>query len=306
MTGEEGEGSWFSPSLQYQKQELLRQIEEARAFLSGLISCPPEIVVILGTGLGGQVADSFEEKISVAYAQIPHFPQTTVEGHGGRLIVGNCRGRQVAVLQGRFHYYEGYPTSQLTFPLRVLRLLGAGSLVVCNAAGGLNPQFTAGSLMLIRDHLNFIPDNPLRGPNIEEWGPRFVDMSCAYDLPLRQYARRKAASLGLDDMSEGVYVAVAGPSLETPAETRYLRQCGADAVGMSTVPEVIVARHAGLRVLGISVIVNVNDPDRMMPVLLEEVLAEAQKASATLDRLLLALLEEWPGRGTSVRTVRTD
>jgi len=294
MRGEEDEGSSLAPSLQYQKQEQLRQTEETCSFLTGLNSSPPEIVIILGTGLGERIADSFDEKVSVSYSQIPHFPQTTVEGHGGRLIMGSCRGRQVAVLQGRFHYYEGYSTRHLTFPLRVLRLLGAGFLVACNAAGGLNPHFTAGSLMLIRDHLNLIADNPLRGPNIEQWGPRFVDMSCAYDRQLRQYAGRKAASLGLGAMSEGVYAAVAGPSLETPAETRYLRLCGADAVGMSTVPEVIVARHAGLRVLGISVIVNVNDPDRMMPVLLEDVLAEAQKASAALDRLLLALLEEWP------------
>ena len=207
---------------------------------------------------------------------------------------GSLGGKTVAVLQGRWHYYEGYSTVRLSFPVRVMALLGVRSLIVCNTAGGLHAGLAPGGLMLIRDHLNFIPDNPLRGNNVDEWGPRFVDMSAAYDRKLLDFAEAMGDSAGIGPLPRGVYVAIPGPSLETPAETRFLRQCGADAVGMSTVPEVIVARHAAMRVCGISLIANVNNPDDMQPIILEEVLQQAHKGSKKLEQLLQAMLINWP------------
>jgi purine-nucleoside phosphorylase len=194
------------------------------------------------------------------------------------------------VLQGRFHYYVGYSTRQITFPLRVLALMGARFLLVSNAAGGLDPSYAPGTLMVIKDHLNFIPENPLRGTNIEEWGPRFPDLSQAYDVDLQKLAHRCGKELGLNQLASGVYVAIAGPSLETPAETRYLRNCGADAVGMSTVPEVIVAVHAGLRILGIAMVANVNDPDDFQPIRIDDILAAAKRAEADFIRLLVEVI----------------
>lgn len=267
------------------------QVEEAVRSLGTRIGPPPEIVLVLGTGLGG-LADRIEEALVIPYSEIPHFPRSTVASHAGNLIVGTLGGKRVAALQGRFHFYEGYATRELTMPVRVLSLLGAKILVVSNAAGGLNPGFAPGTIMLIRDHLNFIPDNPLRGPNIDDWGPRFPDLSRPYDQGLREIMTRCAHQLGIPDVTSGVYVAIPGPSLETPAETRHLRQCGADAVGMSTVPEVIVAIHAGLAVLGVSVVSNVNDPDNLKPIILEEIIAETKKCEERLQRLLLAFLGE--------------
>jgi len=277
-----------------QKEDLLRQTKQASDFLAAFFPVAPEIVIQLGTGLGGQISARLQETREIAYPEIPHFPLSTVAGHQGKLIAATCHGRQLAILQGRSHFYEGYSALRLTFPLRVLNRMGAKFLAVCNTAGGLNPAFSPGSLMLIRDHLNFIPDNPLRGANIDEWGPRFPDMSSAYDLELMDLAKSTARKLGEEKLCEGVYVAIPGPSLETLAETVFLRQCGADAVGMSTVPEVILARHAGMRVLGISVIANVNDPARMVPIVLDDVLVRARIASASLESLLLATLKAWP------------
>ncbi len=267
------------------------QVNETVCFLEEKLAVVPEIVIILGTGLGS-LADSIENGISLDYEDIPHFPRSTVTSHAGRLLVGELAGKQVAVLQGRFHYYEGYSTRQITFPLRVLSLLGARFLLVSNAAGGLDPSFRPGTLMVIQDHLNFIPENPLRGTNIEEWGPRFPDFSQTYDLKLQELAHACGKDLGIDRLASGVYVAIPGPSLETPAETRYLRNCGADAVGMSTVPEVIVGVHAGLRILGIAMVANVNDPDNFQPILLDDILAEAKKAEGDFSRLV----EEVVGR----------
>lgn len=261
------------------------QVNEAVAFLEEKLTGTPDIIIILGTGLGG-LADSLEDSVSLDYEDIPHFPRSTVTSHAGRLLCGELAGKQVAVLQGRFHYYEGYSGRQITFPLRVLSLLGARFLLVSNAAGGLDPALRPGTLMVIRDHLNFIPDNPLRGVNIEEWGPRFPDLSRAYDPALQELALSCGRELGIDRLASGVYVAIAGPSLETPAETRYLRSCGADAVGMSTVPEVIVAAHAGLRTLGIAMVANVNDPDNFQPILINDILAEAKKAEGDFGRLM--------------------
>ncbi|MBU0680078.1 MAG: purine-nucleoside phosphorylase [Proteobacteria bacterium] len=261
------------------------QVNETVSFLEEKLPSVPEIVIILGTGLGS-LADSLENSISLDYEEIPHFPRSTVTSHAGKLLFGELAGKQVAVLQGRFHYYEGYSTRQITFPLRVLSLLGARFLLVSNAAGGLDPSYKPGTLMVISDHLNFIPDNPLRGVNIEEWGPRFPDLSQAYDPSLQELAQKCGKELGIDRMARGVYVAIAGPSLETPAETRYLRNCGADAVGMSTVPEVIVGIHAGLRILGIAMVANVNDPDNFQPILIHDILAEAKKAEGDFVRLI--------------------
>jgi purine-nucleoside phosphorylase len=265
------------------------RVEEARAFLAARLPETPELVLVLGTGLGG-AANLLSDRLLIPYEEIPHFPRSTVTSHAGNLICGRLAGKRVAALQGRFHYYEGYSTRELTMPVRVLALLGAKTLVVSNAAGGLNPAFDPGTLMLIADHLNFIPDNPLRGPNVDAWGPRFPDLSQAYDRELRHKTLAAAGRLGLDRVGEGVYAAIAGPSLETPAETRYLRNCGADAVGMSTVPEVIVARHAGMRVLGLSVVANVNNPDNFQPILLEEIIRETEACGERVVRLLAEVL----------------
>ncbi|NPA48458.1 MAG: purine-nucleoside phosphorylase [Thermodesulfobacteria bacterium] len=260
-----------------------QKVEIARDFLKREIVRPPEIVLVLGTGLSG-VAEEIEAEAIIPYEEIPHFPRSTVESHRGRLVVGKLSGHRVAAFQGRFHYYEGYSTKEVTFPIRVMALLGARILIISNAAGGLDLSYQPGDLMLIADHINLIPENPLRGPNVEEWGPRFPDLSEAYSKRLRILAREASGSPPY--LREGVYVAVPGPSLETPAETRFLRLIGADAVGMSTTPEVIVANHAGLEVLGISVIANVNDPDNFQPILLEDVIANAQKAEGRLVELV--------------------
>ncbi len=268
-----------------------RRVEEAATFLTARFRERPEIILIMGTGLGG-LAAHLDNPQTIPYAEIPHFPRSTVTSHAGNLLFGTLGGKRVAALQGRFHYYEGYSARELTFPVRVLSQLGAGMMLVSNAAGGLNPAYAPGSLMILRDHINLIPDNPLRGINIDAWGPRFPDLSAAYDPELIDRIMACAAKLGLANMECGVYVAIPGPSLETPAETRYLRQIGADAVGMSTVPEVIVARHAGLKVLGVSVVSNVNDPDNQQPILLEEIIAQTEQTAARLVRLLLEFFKE--------------
>jgi purine-nucleoside phosphorylase len=268
-----------------------QRVEAACEFLAARLPEAPELVLVLGTGLGG-VAELIENPLVLPYSEIPHFPRATVTGHAGNLVCGRLAGKRVAALQGRFHYYEGYSTRESTLPLRVLSRLGAQTLVVTNAAGGLNPEYAPGTLMLMADHLNFIPDNPLRGPNIAEWGPRFPDLSQAYDPELRRLTRTCAQRLGMERIREGVYLAIPGPSLETPAETRYLRNCGADAVGMSSVPEVIVARHAGMRVLGLSVVANINDPDNFQPILLEDIIHETEACTERLKSLLLEVLRQ--------------
>jgi len=264
-----------------------QQVNETVSFLDERITARPAILLVLGTGLGS-LADAMEVELALPYEKIPHFPRATVSSHAGNLLFGRLRGRDIAVLQGRFHYYEGYSARELTMPVRVLSLLGAETLLLTNAAGSLNPSHVPGSIMIIRDHINLIPENPLRGPNIDEWGPRFPDMSVPYDMHLIEIAQQSALHLQLAGTVTGVYAAIPGPSLETPAETRLLRHSGADAVGMSSVPEVIVARHAGMRVLGLSVIANVNDPDNFAPILLEDVISRARQA----EPRLLALVEE--------------
>ena len=248
----------------------------------------PTVGIILGTGLGG-LADRIEKHKIIPYRDIPHFPESTVESHAGQLIAGHLGGKAVLAFQGRFHFYEGYSLEEVTFPVRVLAALGVRTLILSNAAGGLNLLFKPGDLMIIHDHINLMGVNPLRG-NTDEWGPRFPDMSAPYDRVLCDKAEEVALASGLP-VQKGVYVAVSGPSLETPAETRFLRMIGADAVGMSTVPEVIVANHAGIKVFAVSVIANVNLPECMQPIHLEDVIATAGKAEPNLVLLVSRLLK---------------
>ncbi len=266
-----------------------RKVEETYLYLQKLAPFSPEIIITLGTGLSG-LAERVEKHLVLPYKEIPNFPISTVETHVGELIFGVLSGKRVALLRGRFHYYEGYSAKEVTFPIRVLSLFRPWLYIVSNASGGLNLDFRSGDIMLIKDHINLIPDNPLRGPNVDAWGPRFPDMSQAYDKALRELFKAIARDIG-EEVREGVYVGVPGPSLETPAETRFLRLIGADAVGMSTVLEVITAIHAGLKVLGISVISNVNDPDNFRPILFEEVVEVSQSVEKRLGRLIELFLE---------------
>jgi purine-nucleoside phosphorylase len=265
-------------------------VDEAVACLRGRLGLVPEVGLVLGSGLG-EVAAELEVKAALPYTEIPHFPRATVPGHQGQVAAGYWRGRPVLVFRGRLHYYEGYSLAQVTFPVRVFAGLGGEILVLTNAAGGLRRDWQAGELMLIRDHLNFMGDNPLRGLTDPRLGPRFPELSQAYDPELRRWAVEAARRAGLR-LREGVYAAVSGPSYETPAEARFLRRAGADAVGMSTVPEVIVARQVGLRVLGISCLTNVLFSDEVADH--EQVVSRAREASRALDRLLDEFLRGSP------------
>jgi purine-nucleoside phosphorylase len=249
----------------------------------------PDVAIILGTGLGA-LAKQIETIATIEYGDIPGFPLSTVESHAGRLLCGMLAGKTVIAMQGRFHLYEGYSLREVTFPVRVLRSLGAKMLVVSNACGGMHPLWKPGELMLIADHINLLGDNPLVGPNDERLGPRFPDMSEPYDDHLRDLARHVAADLRIT-LREGVYVAVPGPNLETRAEYRFLRQMGADVVGMSTVPEVIVAIHGGMRVLGLSIITDQCLPDALEPASVEQIIAMAGRAEPDLTRLIAGVLE---------------
>ena len=267
-----------------------RQVAEAADHLRSFVSAETRIGLILGTGLG-RLADEIEVEHALDYDAIPHFPVSTVESHHGRLLVGPLGGVPVVAMQGRFHLYEGYTAQEVTFPVRVLRALGVETLLISNAAGGMHPLFRRGDLMLLTDHINLQGANPLTGPNADEWGPRFPDMSEPYDRALRDVAERAALARAIK-LQQGVYVAVVGPNLETPAEYRFLRGIGADAVGMSTVPEVIVARHMGMRCLAISVITDECFPDALEPVSIADVLAAAAEAEPKLTALLHAVVEE--------------
>ena len=249
----------------------------------------PEVAVILGTGLG-ELGAAIAVERTIAYTDVPGFPLSTVESHTGRLLLGTLGGKRVAALQGRFHRYEGYALQEVTFPVRVLRALGADTLVVSNACGGMRPDWAAGDLVLLADHINLLGDNPLVGRNDETLGPRFPDMSEPYDGALRALARAVAHDRGIT-LREGVYVAVMGPSLETRAEYRMLTALGADVVGMSTVPEVIVARHASMRVLGVSIITDLCLPDSIEPATLERILDVARRAEPHLTALVTGVLE---------------
>jgi purine-nucleoside phosphorylase len=252
----------------------------------------PGVGIILGTGLGG-LAQQIDVEASIPYEEIPGFPLSTVETHAGRLLFGRLGTRPVVAMQGRFHRYEGYGLAEVTFPVRVLHALGVRTLVVSNACGGMNPLWAPGDLVLLSDHINLLGDNPLVGSNDERLGPRFPDMSAPYDPELRALARAAALELGVV-LREGVYVAVPGPSLETRAEYRMLRAMGADVVGMSTVPEVIVANHAGMRALGISIITDQCLPDALEPADISRIIATAGRAEPSLTRLIRALVERLP------------
>jgi len=268
-----------------------QEVEAAVDFLRGRIPETPEVLIQLGTGLG-ELARAMKVECTLAYEEIPHFPRSTVTSHAGNLVIGRLGGRKTAILQGRFHYYEGYSAREVAFPIRVLALLGVRTAIITNASGGLNPAFRPGTLMVFGDHVNLLGDNPLRGPNIDAWGERFPDLSTPYDPQLRKLALAMAAKLGIKEMESGTYICIPGPSLETPAETRFLRMIGADAVGMSSVPEILVALHAGLRVLGLSVVANVNDPDHFRPIRIDEILAAARKAEPRLQQLIINILAE--------------
>lgn len=250
----------------------------------------PEVAVILGTGLGA-LADELKADVTIPYADIPGFPRPTVETHAGRLLFGTLGDTRVAMMQGRFHRYEGYSLQQVTFPVRVLRALGAKTLIVSNVSGGMHPLWSTGDLVLLSDHINLLGDNPLVGPNVDAEGPRFPDMSAAYDPELRKLARAVALEHKIV-LREGVYVAVPGPNLETRAEYRMLRALGADLVGMSTVPEVITAVHQGMRVLGLSIITDNCLPDALEPTSVEKIIAVARGAEPKLAAVVRGVLEQ--------------
>lgn len=254
---------------------------------SGILN--PDLGIILGTGLG-KMADTFEIITTIDYGKIPNFPVSTVESHSGKLIFGKLKGRKVLAMQGRFHYYEGYTLQEVTFPVRVLKALGVKYLLISNAAGSLNLNFKKGSLMLIEDHINFLPDNPLRGLNDNNQGPRFPDMSCPYSPILGKIMTDVAARESIN-LQRGIYVAVMGPSLETRAEYRMFRNF-ADAVGMSTVPEVIVANHIGLPCAAVSVLTDECDPDNLSPAKIEDIIATAGKAEGDLVKLFSFVIGE--------------
>lgn len=268
---------------------MIAQIREAAAYIETQIKgFKADYGVVLGTGLGGLVKD-IDAEHTLSYEDIPHFPVSTVEFHSGKLIFGKLGGKNIVAMQGRFHYYEGYSMQQVVFPIRVMKLLGIKKLFVSNAAGGLNPEFAVSDLMIIKDHINLQPNNPLIGPNIEELGPRFPDMSEPYDLSLIEQAKKISLENKLDSKT-GVYVSVPGPNLETRAEYRYLKVIGADCVGMSTVPEIIAARHMNIPCFAVSVVTDMCIPELLQEAKLEHIIAAAQKAEPKLSLLMQELI----------------
>ncbi|UJF31203.1 purine-nucleoside phosphorylase [Paenibacillus hexagrammi] len=271
------------------EQSMVQKIQEAASFISKETGIKPQIGLILGSGLG-VLADLIEQPTVVDYSRIPHFPVSTVEGHAGELVVGSIQGKQVLIMKGRFHAYEGYGAETVSFPVRVMKELGVETLIVTNAAGGINESYHVGDLMVISDHLNLTYRNPLIGPNDNALGVRFPDMSEAYSKRLRKLAHEVAASQDFS-LQEGVYVGLLGPNYETPAEIRMFRTLGGDAVGMSTVPEVIVARHAGIEVLGFSCISNMASGILDQPLSHAEVMETTEKVKPKFLKLVLGIIE---------------
>ncbi|MBN1104038.1 MAG: purine-nucleoside phosphorylase [Deltaproteobacteria bacterium] len=271
---------------------LEEHIHESVDYLASRMESKPEIGMILGTGLGG-ITDRMDRHVRLPYEKIPHFPTSTTHGHRGNMVMGVLGKRPVIAMEGRFHIYEGYTPQEITFPVRVMSGLGIRTLLISSAAGGLQPLFAPGDLMIVTDHINLTGMNPLIGPNLDALGPRFPDMSRVYDRNLIDLAKQEALGLRVH-LREGVYVGILGPSLETPAETRFLRMIGADAVGMSTVLEVIAAVHCGLRVMVIAAITNVNLPDCMAGTSIEEVITCASNAGKTLSRLWEKIIPSLP------------
>ena len=266
---------------------MLKKIKESAEFLQKKTNCNPQVGIILGTGLGGLV-NEIEIEQSISYEDIPNFPLSTVEGHSGRLIFGNLGGKQVVAMQGRFHFYEGYTMDKVTFPVRVMKLLGIKNLIVSNASGGVNPSYEVGDLMILSDHINLIP-NPLIGQNIAELGPRFPDMSETYCSTLIEKAETIAKANNLP-VQKGVYIALTGPTLETPAEYKYMRIIGGDTVGMSTAPEVIVARHMDIPCFAMSVITDLGVPGKIKKVTHEEIQAVSEVAEPKLTLIIKELI----------------
>ena len=266
---------------------MLERIQETAAFLKGKMHTHPETAIILGSGLG-KLVDEITDKYEINYTDIPHFPVSTVEGHSGKLIFGKLGDKDIMAMQGRFHFYEGYSMKEVTFPVRVMRELGIKTLFVSNAAGGMNPDFEIGDLMIITDHINFFPEHPLRGKNIE-YGPRFPDMSEAYNKELIRKANEIAAEKRIK-VQHGIYIGTQGPTYETPAEYKMFRILGADAVGMSTVPEVIVANHCGIRVFGISVITDLGVEGKIVEVTHEDVQKAADQAQPLMTTIMRELI----------------
>lgn len=271
-------------------ESLVNRITEATNSIRERDKIIPRIGMILGTGLGG-LAEQIDASAVIPYDDIPHFPQSTVESHAGRLICGTLGEVPIVAMEGRFHYYEGYSMQEVTFPVRVMKALGAEILIVTNAAGGMNPQYDLADLVIIEDQINLMGDNPLRGRNVDALGPRFPDMAAPYDAELITIAREAALELSIV-AHKGVFVAVAGPNLETRAEYRMLRGMGADVVGMSTVPEAIVAVHAGMRTLGFSVVTDICLPDALEPVNIQQILAVAADGGEKLSRLIPRIVEK--------------
>ena len=267
---------------------MLEKLKETAEFLGRYADQPIEWAVILGTGLGDLVTE-IDVRHRIPYSQIPHFPVSTVEGHSGEMIFGYLGGKYIMALNGRFHYYEGYPMDKVTYPVRVMKLMGIRRLVVSNAAGGINPAHRIGDIMIINDHINMIPEHPLRGKNIDELGPRFVDMKDAYNPAMIRRAKEIAAENGIE-VCEGVYLALQGPTFETQAEYLYFKAIGGDAAGMSTVPEVIVARHMSLPVFGVSVITNCGLSDEVGDH--EDVQRQGKKAGVKMAKLFMEMLKE--------------
>lgn len=270
-------------------EQFNEMLDEAVSYIREQVSPEPEIGIVLGTGLGSLV-DGIEPTGSVDYDRIPHFPVSTVESHAGRLLFGNLRGKPVVCMVGRFHFYEGYSFKRIAFPIRVMKRLGIDKLIVSNAAGGLNPNFKPGDIMLIKDHINFFPGNPLIGPNDDTLGDRFPDMYDLYYCGFQNLAKEIAIQQGLH-LQEGVYVGLTGPCLETAAEYRMLRGFGADAVGMSTIPEVIAAHHAQIKILAFSIITDMGLADAMKPCSLDDVIGAATRTEPRLRELIATCVE---------------
>lgn len=271
-------------------QGLWEEIQEATSFLRQHWSQTPAVGLILGTGLGG-LARQIRAEAEIPYGSIPHFPKSTAPSHAGKLLCGTLEGVPVMAMEGRFHYYEGYSLRQVTFPIRVMKAMGAKFLFLTSAVGGMNPQYSLADLIVIEDHINLMPDNPLRGINDDRLGPRFPDMSQPYDRELVETAKKTALQLGIS-AHKGVLVAVPGPNLETRAEYRMLRQMGADIVGMSTVPECIAAVHAGLRTVAFSIVTDMCLPDALEPAEIEKILKVAAEGGARLEQLLLQIFRD--------------
>lgn len=269
---------------------MLQKIQETAEYLKSLIKTQPKTGIILGTGLGNLVTQ-ITDKTEIPYETIPNFPVSTVEGHSGKLILGKLGGIDILAMQGRFHYYEGYDMKSVTFPVRVMKAIGIENLLVSNASGGVNPEFEIGDLMIITDHINLFPEHPLRGKNYNELGPRFPDMSEAYTKDFITKAKSIAARNNIK-VVEGVYVGTSGPTFETPSEYRYFRTIGGDAVGMSTVPEVIVANHAGMKVFGISIVTDLGVPGKIIEVTHEEVQEIGNRAQPLMTQIMKELVKE--------------